>query len=209
MPIPPVMPLNFRGDGVNIRSTTIERQDNHIYFYADVESDNCLKLLKLIREADAELRNQHHDRWLGDAPLMPVWVHINSYGGDLFAGFSMADQFPMIKSPIYTLVEGICASAATLIAMSATKRFILPNSFMLIHQLSTMVWGTHEQFKDEMELQKKAMEKLVAFYASHSKVTEKQIRRMLTRDFWVDAETCIEKGFVDEVFGVQPRIDAV
>ncbi len=117
----------------------------------------------------------------------------------LFSGFSVADQLPMIKSPIYSVVEGICASAATLIATSCSKRYILPNSFMLIHQLSSFMWGTHEQFKDEMTLQSKAMDRLVEFYAKRSKLSADEIRTMLTRDFWIDAETCIKHGFVDEI----------
>ena len=91
-------------------------------------------------------------------------------------------------------MEGICASAATLIAMSCARRHILPNSFMLIHQLSSLMWGTHEQFKDEMDLQSKVMERLVMFYVARTKVTEKKIRKMLQRDFWkIGRASCRER----------------
>jgi ATP-dependent protease ClpP protease subunit len=181
------------------RRLTVETIDNHVYFYADVDSDRWLALIRALREADSALRNEHLSRGLEGQPLTPIWLHIHSYGGDLFTGFSIADQMSMIKSPIYTVVEGICASAATLIAMKGTKRYILPSSFMLVHQLSSMVWGTHENFKDEMALQQKAMDRLVNFYAAHSKVDADKIRNMLTRDFWMDAEMCIENGFTDEI----------
>ena len=181
------------------RRLTVETIDNHVYFYADVDSDRCLALIRAVREADSSLRNEQLSRGLEGQPLTPIWLHIHSYGGDLFTGFSIADQLSMIKSPIYTVVEGICASAATLIAMTGTKRNNLPSSYMLIHQLSSMVWGTHENFKDEMALQQKAMDRLVNFYANHSKADADKIREMLTRDFWMDAEACIENGFVDEI----------
>jgi ATP-dependent protease ClpP protease subunit len=181
------------------RRLTVETIDNHVYFYADVDSDRCLALIRAIRETDSTLRNEQLSRGLEGQPLTPIWLHIHSYGGDLFTGFSIADQIGMIKSPIYTIVEGICASAATLIAMTGTKRYILPSSFMLIHQLSSLVWGTHENFKDEMALQQKAMDRLVNFYATRSKTDADKIRAMLTRDFWMDAEACIENGFVDEI----------
>lgn len=181
------------------RRLTVETIDNHVYFYADVDSDRCLALIRAIREADSALRNQHLSRGLEGQPLTPIWLHIHSYGGELFTGFSLADQLSMIKSPIYTVVEGICASAATLIAMKGAKRYILPSSFMLIHQLSSMVWGTYEKFKDEMALQQKVMDRLVNFYAAHSKVDADKIRTMLTRDFWMDADMCIEYGFIDEI----------
>ncbi|MDX2075838.1 MAG: Clp protease ClpP [bacterium] len=181
------------------RRLTVETIDNHIYFYADVDSDRCLALIRAVRETDSTLRNEQLSRGLEGQPLTPIWLHIHSYGGDLFTGFSIADQLAMIKSPIYTVVEGICASAATLIAMTGTRRYILPSSFMLIHQLSSMVWGTHENFKDEMALQQKAMDRLINFYAKRSKTDVEKIRAMLTRDFWMDAELCIENGFVDEI----------
>jgi ATP-dependent protease ClpP protease subunit len=181
------------------RRLTVETIDNHIYFYADVDSDRCLAVIREIREVDAELRTRQISRGLDDAPLTPIWLHIYSYGGDLFSGFSMSDQLALIKSPVYSIVEGICASAATLLAMSCTKRYILPNSFMLVHQLSSFVWGTHEQFKDEISLQEKMMERLINFYTGRSKASSEQLRKMLTRDFWMDAETCVELGFADEI----------
>jgi ATP-dependent protease ClpP protease subunit len=187
------------GAGPEMPRLTVETVDNHIYFYADVDSDRCLALMRTLRETDAHLRTEHLSRGLEGTPLTPIWLHIHSYGGDLFTGFSVADQVTMIKTPVYSVVEGICASAATLISMSCTRRYILPSSFMLIHQLSGVKWGTHEQFKDEMTLQSKAMDRLVEFYAKHSKATEEEIRTMLMRDFWLDAEMCVQRGFVDEI----------
>lgn len=190
---------NQQGDGPRLSSSTVETIDNHIYFYADVESDKCLDLIRAVREKDSDLRSEHLSRGLDGQPLTPIWLHIHSYGGSLFTAFSIADQLSMIKSPIYSIVEGVAASAATLLAMSGDKRYILPNSFMLVHQLSSFMWGTHEQFKDELELQNKIMDRLVAFYVSKAKVKEDEIREMLKRDYWMDAEHCVKLGFVDEV----------
>ncbi len=188
----------FGRDGENPR-LTVETVDNHIYFYADVDSDRCLALMRSIRQVDSSLRQEYLSRDMEGLPPTPIWLHIHSYGGDLFTGFSVADQLAMIKTPIYSIVEGICASAATLISMSCVKRFILPSSFMLIHQLSGVKWGTHEQFKDEMTLQSKAMDRLVEFYARRSRVSVEDVRSMLMRDYWMDAETCLKQGFVDEI----------
>jgi ATP-dependent protease ClpP protease subunit len=178
---------------------TVETVDNHIYFYADVDSDRCLALIRAVRQADSELRSEHLSRGLEGTPLTPIWLHIHSYGGDLFTGFSVADQLTMIKTPVYSVVEGICASAATLISMSCSKRYILPSSFMLVHQLSGVKWGTYEQFKDEMTLQNKAMDRLVEFYAKKAAISMEEIRNMLTRDYWMDAETSLKMGFADAI----------
>ena len=105
------------GDSEESSRLTVETVDNHIYFYADVDSDRCLALIRAVRETDSELRTEHLSRGLDGEPLTPIWLHIHSYGGSLFAAFSLADQLAMIKSPLYAIVEGIAASAATLIAM--------------------------------------------------------------------------------------------
>lgn len=198
---PPVMEYRagFHADSDSPRRLTVETVDNHIYFYADVDSDRCLALMRTIRETDSSLREEYLSRGMEGMAQIPIWLHIHSNGGDLFTGFSVADQLAMVKSPIYSIVEGLCASAATLIVMACSKRYILPNSFMLIHQLSTFAWGTHEQFKDEMTMQTRAMDRLVEFYARRSKVTAEDIRSMLTRDYWMDAETSVLHGFADEV----------
>lgn len=179
---------------------TVETIDNHIYFYADVDSDRCLAMIRAIRELDTRLRNERGSRGLpADFPLTPIWLHVQSDGGGLFAGLAMADQLAQIESPIYSIVEGVCASAATLIALSCTRRYILPSAFMLVHQLSSFKWGKYEEFKDEMVLLDMAMARLVAFYEKRTRLQEADIREMLKRDTWMDAQTCLELGFVDEI----------
>lgn len=119
---------------------TVESIDNHVYFYAVVDSDRSLALMRVIREIDVKLENEHGSRNLPpDFPRTPIWLHIHSYGGELFAGLGVADQLQGIRTPIYSIVEGCTASAATLIAMACTRRYIMPTAFILIHQLSSFM----------------------------------------------------------------------
>lgn len=179
---------------------TVETMDNHVYFYSEVNADRCLALVKQLRMLDAQLRNERITRNVPDSvEATPIWLHIYSGGGELFAGLSLADQLQGIQTPIYSIVEGMAASAATLISMSCTRRYILPSSFMMIHQLSSVAWGTHEKFKDEMRLQEMAMERMVAFYSARSKTSAETVREMLRRDTWMSATDCFEGGFVDEI----------
>ena len=180
---------------------TVESLGNHIYFYSSVNSDRCLALMKEIRELDDVLRVERVSRNIPDNyPMTPIWLHVNSNGGSLFDGFGVADQIATIKSPLYSVVEGCVASAGTLISMSCAKRYIMPSAFMLIHQLSSFMWGTYEQFKDEIHVLDMAMQTMTKFYKEHSKLGEEAIKDILTRDSWFSAEECIENGFVDEVY---------
>ena len=111
----------------------------------------------------------------------------------------MIDQLRRFETPIYSVIEGYCGSAATLMSMACTRRYISPNSFMLVHQLSSMAWGTHEQFKDEMKLQEMAMDRLVQFYVERTDVSEVEIRETLKHDMWMSATEALARGYVDEI----------
>lgn len=179
---------------------TVERIDNHIYFYAGVDTDRCLALIREIRATDSHLRHERISHDLpDDHPKTPIWLHINSSGGDVFAGLAVMDMLSKISTPIHSIVEGHAASAATLISMACDKRYILPNSFMLIHQVSSAKWGTYAEFEDDMKLQRMLMDRLSAFYVSHSNITKEEVKALLGRDSWFDAKQARKRGLVDDI----------
>lgn len=181
---------------------TVEEVGTHLYFYCEVNTDRCLDLLRRIRQIDNSLREERASRMLpDDYPMVPIWLHIQSGGGELFTGFNVADQIQTIKTPIFSIVEGVCASAATLISMSCNKRYIMPSSFMLIHQLSQWNFGskTYEQMKDNQHLIDMAMERLYGFYVARGKLDRVQVENLLKSDSWFDAEKSMELGLVDEI----------
>lgn len=178
---------------------TVEKVFNHIYFYAGVDTDRVLALIKEIRYSDDDLRGEHITRWAGAQQRHPIWLHIQSYGGSLFAGLSAADQLGAIVTPVYSIAEGCVASAATLISVACDKRYILPGAFMLIHQLSSIYWGKYEEFEDEMHLLEMLMERLVTVYTQHTNMDEAKVKTLLKRDSWFNAEECVELGLVDEI----------
>jgi len=200
-PGPPVDPVGQpKAMGDNYVPMTVETFDNHIFFYASVNTDRCLDLIKRIRQADNDLRNQKMSRSLPkDFPDIPIWLHIQSGGGSLFTGLNMADQLKTISTPIYSIVEGYCASAATLLSMACARRYIMPSAFMLIHQLSSWVAGTYEQLQDDMHVNDMLMARLYGFYEEKTKLKARDLKELMRRDSWFNAEESIEKGLVDEV----------
>ena len=198
----PVTKENPSTPCTNYIPMTVETFDNHIYFYADVDTDRCLDLIRRIREMDNELRRQATSRMLPpEYPAIPIWLHIQSGGGELFTGLNIADQISKIESPIYSIVEGMCASAATFISLAANRRYILPSSFVLIHQISSWSWGRmkYEEFRDDMKLQEMLMERMYVFYTQKTKLTRAKIKKLLKSDSWFNAEQCIELGLADEI----------
>ena len=70
---------------------------------------------------------------------------------------------------------------------------------MLIHQLSSGMWGKYEEQKDQMQNNDLLMDIIKDVYNKHTKIPKRKLREMLKRDLWFDAETCLEYGLVDEI----------
>lgn len=175
----------------------VEADENRVYFYAPVTDSSVLELIKILRSLDVEMQVLALRL---KVPKVPIELHIHSGGGDLFAGLAAVDVIQSLKSPIHTYVEGSAASAATLMSLAGDKRFMYKNSFMLIHQISSlMVHGTHEQFKDEFENQQKLMDKIRQLYIDRSDMSADVIDEILVRDLWLDSEKCLEYGLVDKI----------
>ena len=175
----------------------LETINNRIYFYSDVYRDTILRLNKTLAELDANIVFAKIQ--CEDPEYRPIFLHLNSYGGNVFDGLSAMDQICMSKAPVITIVDGICASAATFISVSGSKRFIKKNSFMLIHQLSSVMWGKFDEFADEMINLQKIMEVIKKIYHEKTKIPAKKLEEILKHDLYFDAPTCLKYGLVDEI----------
>ena len=174
---------------------TTDKDKNHIYFYGDVDSDSCLDLNRQINDLNKELLKYSIEY---DAPPPNIFLHINSNGGCLLSAMSTVDTIRNSRVPIVSIVEGSAASAATIISMVCHRRYITPNSFMLIHQLSTGIYGKYEEIKDDFMNDTKFMERLYSLYRSYTKMSDKKIKSILTRDIWWDSDECVKYGLVDD-----------
>ncbi len=70
---------------------------------------------------------------------------------------------------------------------------------MLIHQLSSGMWGKYEELKDDMENNERLMETIRDIYTRHTKIPKKKLNEILKHDLWFDSDTCLEYGLVDEI----------
>lgn len=171
--------------------------DNHIYFYQEVTPKSVMELGIAIKTIGQQIINMVTDLNLQSAPA--IHLHINSGGGCAFSGLAGASHILDSDIPVFTYVEGSAASAATIMSCVGAKRHITEHSFMLIHQISTGVWGTYENLKDEKESMDSLMSMLEGIYLKHTDMKKKQLKQLLKRDLWVDPERCLELGLVDEI----------
>ena len=93
----------------------------------------------------------------------------------------------------------MAASAATLVSISAKKRYISPNGIMLVHQLRSWCGGTHENLKDEAKNLEMLSEKIYEIYLKYTKFTKSDLEEILKHDIYLSAEECIKYGLADEI----------
>lgn len=179
----------------------IYMNDNHVYFYDDVSQDTVDKVKKLMRKYYNKTMELMGICTIIKVVPKPLFLHIFSPGGEVYAGLSLYDFIIEYKKVIevHTIVEGMVASAATFFSIAGTKRYVAPNAYMLIHQLSTMLGGNYEQIKDEFNNNEKIMEKITTIYTLHTKINRKKLSEILKHDINWDAEECLRNGLVDEI----------
>ncbi len=178
---------------------TIEVMNNNIYFYSDIEREKMLLLTKTLKQREEEMLLKQQ-QWSLESPP-PIHLHIQSYGGIAHSGLAGYDHLRNMKVPIYTYVDGVSASAATLLSIAGSKRFIYQNAFMLIHQARYNYWGiyTHEDIKDELENSENLMKVLKRIYLERTKIPEKKLDDLMKKDLYFDAEESLKYGLVDVI----------
>lgn len=179
------------------KDLSLNLNSNQVYFYDDVTKQSIFNLNRNLDLVSKNLLMVTLSYNLMEAP--PIELYISSDGGEVFSAFSAVDRIKNSRVAIHSYVEGIAASAATLLSVVAHKRFIRKNSFMLIHQVSGGLWGNFAQFKDEMYNLELLMKFIKTIYLTHTKFTEEELDNLLNHDIYLSAEQCLEKGLVDEI----------
>mgnify|MGYP005991895103 FL=1 len=175
----------------------VSAEHNKIYFYSGVTRQDNLALNKLLHSTGHKLANIQQVYRLNESPR--VQLHINSYGGSVFAGFSSVDYIRNCPVPVVSVIDGCAASAATIMSVVAEERLMHEHAFMLIHQLSSGMWGKFEAMKDDMKNNELLMKKIIGIYEEHTKIPKVKIKDILKRDLWWDAKTCLKYGLVDDI----------
>jgi len=173
----------------------ITRENNHIYFYAEVDRQNIFELIELIRKCEIDNIITAHKNCLDD---IPIFIHISSFGGLLFDAFTAIDVIQACKVPVHTIIDGPTASAGTLISVVGQKRYMRPNAYMLIHQLSSSSWGKMAELEDEHENNTMLMKRIKDIYMDNASIPKKQLSEILKHDLWWDLNKCVSYGLVDE-----------
>lgn len=136
-------------------------------------------------------------------PQRPIYLWINSPGGEVTSGFSIYDTIQFIQSKVYTIVTGMAASMGSVIALAAEKenRFSMANGRILIHQplISGVMRGSASDLeihaKDIIEMKKR----INSLYAERTGTSKEKYQELMERDRWIDPKEAIELGLISKI----------
>ena len=171
--------------------------ENKIFFYDSIVDDTVLELNRLLMEVDIKLQNTKI--LLGDSFDPVIHLHLKTGGGEIYSAISTVDTMRSLKSKVHTYVDGCVASAGTLISMAGNKRFMGKHANILIHQLSSEMYGTFSEMEDAMENYTNMMKFIKTFYKQYTSIPMKKLDELLKHDLWLSSEECLQYKFVDEI----------
>lgn len=128
-----------------------------------------------------------------------ITLRINSPGGDVFAGFAIANTIARIKDRVTAVVEGLAASMGSVIAVSAGSLVMPENSMLMIHDPAGMAAGGPEEMASFADALDKMRDQIVAAYVAKTKLSETKIRDMMSKETWLSAAEAVKMGFADQI----------
>ena len=159
-----------------------------ILLSGEINEENADKVVRqlLILEADSD---------------EPIYIYIDSPGGDVDAGFAIFDTIRFINAPVYTIGWGLIASAAALILLAAPKerRLGLPHSHYLIHQPSSGMKGVATDIEIHAAEIEKTKALLNEIIANETGTPLEKVAKDTDRDYWLNAEEAKTYGLISSV----------
>jgi ATP-dependent protease ClpP protease subunit len=132
---------------------------------------------------------------LGD--VEKITLRLNSQGGVAFEGIAMYNVLKNHKARVVVQVDGLAASAASIIAMAGDEINMAENAMMMIHEAAGVTMGPAADHRKTAQILEKLNESLITTYATHAKVDEKKIAKLMSDETWMSAEDAIVMGFAD------------
>lgn len=130
-----------------------------------------------------------------------ISLYINSPGGSVTAGLAILDTMDFIKCDVSTIAIGSVCSMGSLLASSGTngKRFVLPRSRHMIHQVSSGSRGTAIDMKIALEETLRLNKVLTEIYVGNTGKTYEELEKDMSRDFYMNAEESVAYGLADKI----------
>ena len=145
--------------------------------------------------------------FLDNLEVKDITLHVDTPGGSVKSGLSIVDVMNYISSDIITINTGMAASMGSILLGAGTKgkRYTLPSSRVMLHQVSTGAEGNLQDIRRSIAEGEKYNEKLFKMLGEFTDKTPEQVLKDAERDFWLSAEEAVAYGIVDGVVKNKPK----
>jgi ATP-dependent Clp protease protease subunit len=128
-----------------------------------------------------------------------ITVWINSPGGDCVAAAQIYNMLSNYKGKVTVKIDGIAASAASVIAMAGDTVLVSPVSMLMIHNPATIAWGDHAEMQKAIDMLAGVKESIINAYVLKTGLSRPKLSHLMDAETWMDANKAVELGFADEI----------
>lgn len=129
----------------------------------------------------------------------PITVWINSPGGDVFAAAQIYNMLMDYPYDVTVKIDGLAASAASVIAMAGTTVEMSPVAMMMIHNPATIAIGDSEEMKKAVKMLDEVKESIMNAYEIKTGLARDKISKLMDAESWFNAKKAVELGFADKI----------
>lgn len=128
-----------------------------------------------------------------------IKLKINSPGGDVFEAVAIYNLLRSCGKPVNVVVEGLAASAASIIAMAGDKCTMGEGSMMMIHNAMMMAFGNADEMRKCADILDTVSGSIADIYAGCTEMPKANVQKLMDAETWMDAEDAVSKGFADDI----------
>ena len=128
-----------------------------------------------------------------------ITVLINSMGGDCFAAARIYNMLAEYPGRVTVRIDGLAASAASVIAMAGDEVWMSPVSMLMIHNPATIAAGDHQEMEKAIDMLAEVKESIINAYAAKTGMSRVRLSNLMDAETWMNANKAVELGFADRV----------
>ena len=177
----------------------VKNEDNRtIYFDGYIAQDSWFDDDITPKKFKAEL--------LSDSGDISVWL--NSPGGDVFAASQIYTMLKEYAGKVSVRIDGLAASAASVIAMAGDEIIMSPVAMMMIHNPATVIFGEAADLQSGIKMLSEVKESIINAYEQKTNLPRNKISNMMDAETWFSAQKAVELGFADKILYAPDKQDA-
>ncbi len=175
---------------IDIKGTVVDDETAAFYSFFGIPSASPSAVAQILNDGDDD---------------DDVEVNVASNGGDVFSASEIYTMLRQSKANVTVNVQGLAASAASVIAMAGNKVNISPTAQLMIHQASSYGGGNKDDLAHEINVLDGIDKSIASAYESKTGMPQGDLLNMMAQETWIGAQEAVDKGFADEIMFVDEK----